>query len=157
MFATDIMKKVSAPPKIRIQIDLPDIAPDSRVYFYGYHVELEWLSDFYTAHRRLDPEDKSYDTLSKASAAIQVFRRQSGIKRLEYEMVLKDYSVPSDAASIPGLRLGDERVPIVAIFSNESTSFKKRPSQERVDRLSEIMGKQPRWWVDYDDPRTYGE
>ena len=90
MFATDIMKKVSAPPKIRIQIDLPDIAPDSRVYFYGYHVELEWLSDFYTAHRRLDPEDKSYDTLSKASAAIQVFRRQSGIKRLEYEMVLKD-------------------------------------------------------------------
>ena len=151
------MKKVSAPPKNQIQIDLPDIAPDRRVYYYGYEVETEWLAEYHTKQWRLGPEDKHFDTLSRASAAIQLFRYYTGIKRLEFEMALKDYRVPSDAASIPGLRLGDERVPIVAIFSNESTSFKKRPSQERVDRLSEIMGKQPRWWVDYDDPRTYGE
>ena len=81
-------------------------------------------------------------------------------ERLDLESALIDDTVPSNVATIPGHNpeeIGEFRVPLTSIFSNESESFKRRPSQEKVDRLSEILGKQPRWWVDYDDPRDYAE
>ena len=82
----------------------------------------------------------------------------SRIKNLELESALMDHTAtPKNAVTIPGHRPGEIRVPIVSIFSDERFSFKRRPSQEKVDRLSEIIGKQPRWWVDYEDPRSYSE
>ena len=155
MIATNILKKVTAPPKI--QIALPNLTTDGRVCYYGYDVSVEWLVEYATRHWRWDPVDSEYyDDLSKATRAMKLLRKHSGIKRLAFESALKDHTVPSDAVTIPGYRPGEIRVPLISIFSDEGPSFKKRPSQEQVDRLSEIIGKQPRWWVDYDDPRTYG-
>ena len=73
------------------------------------------------------------------------------------ESALVDHTVPADTVTLPGFRSEEElMVPVISIFSDEGPSFRKRPSQERVDRLSEIIGKQPRWWADYEDPQTYG-
>ena len=93
--------------------------------------------------------------MTKTVGAVDLLRTHSGIKRLDLESALMDDTVPSNVATIPGHNPGEIRVPLISIFSNEYDSFKRRPSQEKVDRLSEIMGKQPRWWVDYDDPRDY--
>lgn len=95
------------------------------------------------------------DITTKTSAAIQLLMSHSGVKRLEFEAALVDHTVPPDAVTIPGNRPGEIRVPLISIFSNELPSFKKRPSQQQVDRLSQIIGKQTRWWVDYEDPRSY--
>jgi hypothetical protein len=149
LIKTDILKKVTAP---QIEIELPDPATDGRVSFYGYDVGMEWLVNYATKHLRWDGQ---YDDMSKASAAIQLLMSRSGAKRLEFEAALVDHTVPPDAVTIPGNRPGEIRVPLISIFSNERPSFKKRPSQEQVDRLSQIIGKQPRWWVDYEDPRSY--
>ena len=88
--------------------------------------------------------------------AMELLRRDSGIKHLGLTAALNDHTTPSNVVTIPGSRPGEVRVPIVAIFSDERPSFRRRPSQEQVDRLSEIIGKPPRWWLDYDDPETYG-
>ena len=96
------------------------------------------------------------DDLFKASGAMKLLRFHSGIKRLAFELALRDHTAPSDAVTIPGHRLGEIRVPLISNFSDEGPSFKRRPSQEQIDRLSEIIGKQLRWWLDYEDPRTYG-
>ncbi|KAI9452393.1 hypothetical protein F5148DRAFT_1152219 [Russula earlei] len=40
-------------------------------------------------------------------------------------------------------------------LNNEGPSYRRCPSQEQLDQLVQIMGRQPRWWVDYDDPRSY--
>ena len=155
VLATDILKKVTAP--LKIQIALPNLGTDGRVCFYGYYVGMEWLIEYATAHWCWDPIDSGYyDDLSKASGAMKLLRIHSGIKRLRFESALKDHTVPSDAVTIPGHRLGEIRVPLISIFSDEGPSFRRRPSQEKVDRLSEIIGKQPRWWADYEDPQTYG-
>ena len=147
------MNKVTAPPKI--QIALPN-ATDGRVCFYGYDIAMEWLVDYATTHWSWDPIDGAcYDDLSKASGAIKLLSIHSGIKRLAFESALKDHTTPSDAVTIPGHRHGEIRVPLISIFSDEGPSFKRRPSQEQVDRLSKIIAKQPRWWLDYEDPRTY--
>ena len=43
----------------------------------------------------------------------------------------------------------------IAICNYERSSWQSRPNQAQVDLLSEMMGgKQPRWWIDYDDPRS---
>ena len=155
LISTDVLKKVIAPPKI--QITLPSRPADGRACFYGYDVAMQWLVDYSTTHwRRVPTGDRYYDDLSKASGGIQLLRRHSGIKRLELEFAIKDQAAPSDTVTIPGYQPGEVRVPVISIFSDEGPSFKRRPSQEQVDRLSEILGKQPRWWVDYEDPRTYG-
>jgi hypothetical protein len=157
---TDILKKVTAPPPSRkFQIELPELSTDGRVCFYGYDVEMEWLIDYATKHWCWDPLDTSsgYDDLSKITGGLKLLGFHSGIKRLQLESVLKDQAAPSNVATIPGYRPGEIRVPLISIFSDEGPSFRRRPSQEQVDRLSELMGKQPRWWIDYADPRTYRE
>ena len=153
MIATDILKKVTAP---KIQIALPNLTTDGRVCYYGYDLAVEWLVDYSNTHWRWDPAGGGYDVLSKASGAMQLLRSHSGIRRLELESALLDHTAPSNTVTIPGYRPGEIRVPIVSIFSDEDPLFKRRPSQEKVDRLLEIIGKQPRWWIDYDVPRTYG-
>ena len=118
---------------------------------------MEWLVDYADTHWR---RNRNYDIMSKTIGAVELLRLRSGIKRLDLESALIDDTVPSNVATIPGHNpeeIGEFRVPLISIFSNESESFKRRPSREKVDRLSEILGKQPRWWVDYDDPRDYRE
>ena len=112
---------------------------------------MEWLVAYGTAHRSWGPE---FDDLSKASGAMKLLRKHSGIKGLKFETGIKDPNI--DAITMPGSRgNGEICVPLISIFSDEGPSIKKRPSQEQVDRLSEIMGKQPRWWADYENPETY--
>ena len=148
-------RKVTARPKI--QIALPNPTTDGRVCFYGYDVGMEWLVEYGTAHWCWGPPHNRYDDLSRASGAMKLLRKHSGIKRLRFESALKEPNI--DAVTIPGHRglPGEIRVPLISIFSDEGPSFKKRPTQEQVDRLSEIIGKQPRWWADYEDPETYGD
>jgi hypothetical protein len=149
------MKVTTAPPKI--QIELPNLATDGRVCFYGYNFSIEWLIEYATTHWRWGPIDSGgYDDISKITGGLNLLRMHSGIKRLKLESGIKDHAAPANTTTIPGYRPGEVRVTVMSIFSDEGPSFRRRPSQENVDRLSEIMGKQPRWWVDYDDPQTYG-
>ena len=102
-------------------------------------------------------DSEHFDDLSRASAALKLLRVHSGIKRLAVESALKDDAAPPDTVTIPDNLPGENRVPLISIFSDEGSSLRRRPTQEQVDRLSQIMGKQPRWWIDYEDPRSYGE
>jgi hypothetical protein len=152
LIATDILKKVTAPP--RIQIALPNPAKDGRVCFYGYDVSMEYLIDYATTHWCWDHMDKG--DLSKISGGVKLLGFHSGIKQLKLESGIKDRAAPANTATIPG-RPGEVRVTVMSIFSDEGPSYRTRPTQEQVDRLSGILGKQPRWWLDYEDPRYYRE
>ena len=158
IWQTDILK-VTRPPKI--QIALPNLATarDGRVSFYGYDVSVEWLVAYSTANWLWEwgPLDRNVDDLSRATAAMKLLRMNTRIAGLRFESALKEPGV--DAVTTPGSKglPGDVRVPLISIFSDERPSYRKRPSQEQVDLLSEIIGKQPRWWADYEDPETYGD
>jgi len=150
---TDTLNQLNAAPSTKIQVALPNLNTNGRVCFYGYGVATEWLIDYANKHWKGIEE---YDDLAKASAGLHLLRAHSGIKRLSLESAVKDPKAPIDTVTIPG-RIGETRVPLVSIFSNEVSSFPRRPSQAKIDRLSEILGgKQPRWWVDYEDPESYG-
>jgi hypothetical protein len=140
----------SSPTKVAIA--LPKPSPDGRVLFYGYGVGTEWYIEYTNKHRK---ELKDSDDLTKISAGMHLLRAHTRIKGLEFESALNDPTAPTGTVTMPGSRPGEPRVPVLSIFSNEGPSYSRRPSQEQVDRLVKIMGRQPRWWVDYDDPRLY--
>lgn len=114
---------------------------------------MDWLIEYARMHWN---DADRYDDLAKVSSAIKLLRKKSHIKSLEYESALVDHTVPTDTVRQPGHRPGELMVPLLALFSNRKSSYKKRPSQAEVELLSQIMGgKQPRWWIDYEDPRSY--
>ena len=140
--------------RIQVTVALPDLDTNSRVCFYGYEISREWLIDYSNKHWK---GIQHFDDSAKVSTAIYLLRAHSGIKRLEYESALPDPKTAAGTVAMEGHP--DSVVPLLSIFSNEVSSFSRRPSQEKVDRLSEILGgKQPKWWwVDYDNPRSYYE
>src|ERR1700729_2449483 len=147
----DLLNQVSDK---KMKLPLPKhLETNGRVCFYGFAVTTEWLVDYAKVH--WNNADR-YDDFAKVSATIKLLRRGSHIKALQFEAALVDPTVPPGTVLKPGHRTGEFMVPLVAICSNEAPSYKKRPSQAEVDLLLEIMGgKQPRWWVDYEDPRSY--
>jgi hypothetical protein len=148
------LKKVTAPPQI--QVALPNLSTDGRACFYGYDVGIDWLIEYGAANWIWTPVEKVFSNdISMASGAMKLLRLYSGIKHLKFKSALKDHTVPSDAVTVPGHRgIGDHQVPLISIFNDRGSSFRNRPSQQQVDRLSEILGKQPRWWVNYENPKT---
>lgn len=40
------------------------------------------------------------------------------------------------------------RIPIISVTSSYSLEFDKRPTQEQMDKLTELLGTTPRWWLD---------
>ena len=145
------MNQVNAAPPRRIQVALPDLNPDGRVGFYGYEISREWLIDYSNKH--LEGAEK-YDSHAKVSSALFLLRDHSDIKNLEYELALPDPNPATGTPTMAGYQ--GPMVRLLSIFSNEASSFPKRPRQEKVDRLSEILGgKQPKWWVDAHPPSYY--
>jgi len=133
-------------------VALPKTAADGRISFYGYDITAEWVLNYAETHYKIAKEQ---DKLAKASIGAQLLKIHTGIKSLHFESALVDPTAPPGAVTIPGGRPGEPRVRVLSVFSDEDASYEGRPSQEQVDRLSQILGKQPRWWVDYDDPQSY--
>ena len=125
--------------------------PKGRVCFYGYDVSQDWLVAYAKKNTKTNDADHRITLLSNG---LLIMRALTGIKTLEMETALVDPTAPDDTAI---LRDEDEEqmVPIISICSNERESYQRRPSQAQVDQLSQILGKQPRWWIDYDPPLYY--
>ena len=92
-----------------------------------------------------------YEDAAKVINAVRALRLRTGIKYMALESGLTDPTMPAGTIILPGGR----EVPLLSIFSNEQSSYQRRPSQAQIDDLSQILGKQPRWWIDYEDPRSY--
>lgn len=131
--------RVAAPPT-KVLIALPERSADGRVLFYGYDVGTEWYIEYTNTHRK---ELKDFDDLAKISAGIQLLRAHTRIKGLEFESALNDPAAPTSTDTIPGSRPGEPRVLILSIFSNEGRPYRRQPTQEQVDRLVQIMERQP--------------
>jgi hypothetical protein len=111
------LNKVTEVTAPKIQIALPDLPVDGRICYYGYDIAVEWLADYSDKHWPYDDNER-FDILSKASEAVEVLRRHSGIERLDLESALMDHAAPSNTVIIPGHLPGEIRVTILSIFSN---------------------------------------
>ncbi|KIM44238.1 hypothetical protein M413DRAFT_25675 [Hebeloma cylindrosporum] len=127
--------------------------PKGRICFYGYDVSLDWLVEY--AISNIKNNDEVDDAAALQTTAARIMRLRTRTKTLGMESALLNPRVPDDTALeySEGVRM----VRIISICTTESESYHKRPTQAQADKLSEIIGKQPRWWIDFESPSTYHE
>ncbi|KAF8805221.1 hypothetical protein BYT27DRAFT_7169384 [Phlegmacium glaucopus] len=145
----------AAPTKMQLAYPtLSDVHtdPKGRICFYGYDISQDWLINYAKTHIR-NHARVHYDW-ALTSKAVDVLIAQTRIRTLDMETALVNPTAPGDTI-IPGSRPEEPMVPILAICSNDPESYQRRPSQAQVDQLSHILGRQPRWWIDYELPSSY--
>jgi len=138
-----------------MQLAYPTLAdvpfdPKGRVCFYGFDVLQDWLINYAKTNIK---DHSQYDWLLM-SAAVHVLIAKTRIRTIDMETAFVNPTVPGDTI-IEGNRPEEPMVPILSICSNEPELYRRRPSQAQVDQLSHILGRQPRWWIDYELPSSY--
>jgi hypothetical protein len=111
------------------------------ICFYGYNVSTDWLATYSESNGRT-----SKDIGTLVGAVIHLLKVHSGICTLEYHLALVDSSFSTDR-SIEGHQPGELMVLILSVYTCQHFSYRKRPSQVQVDHLTQIMGRQPRWYL----------
>ncbi|KAI0054204.1 hypothetical protein BV25DRAFT_1833731 [Artomyces pyxidatus] len=134
----------------RLKLDLPhDTYTNPLMHIFGICVSEDWLVQ-YAKSFVSEEVAASKPELSLMIGAIEVLKLETGIKRLTMYSARFDETVPSDTWAYGGVS-----IPIIGICTDLRYSYKHRPSQEQVDKLAQIMDKEPRWWTDLFNPEHY--
>jgi hypothetical protein len=123
------------------------IQPNGAVCFYGYDVLSAWLINYARAY--LQKDFAAYDNTAIMIVAANILQIQTGIKTLELKIacVDPDPNASRDTIVPSGKQAEQWMVPVLSICTTGPGSYRNRPKQSQVDQLSEIVGKQPKWWV----------
>jgi hypothetical protein len=131
----------------------------NQLMFYGIRTTENWLINYAITHGdafgipAIDLEDKIF----KLHYATRILQEQTGIDQLEFRSVDAARHKNTPAPDLEGnQKIGPfskkkAGLTIVAVCSNLRTSFRKRPSQAKIDHLKEILGGEPKWWIDPQD------
>jgi hypothetical protein len=113
-------------------------------------MELDWVANY--ARNEFKEAVQGKNILSLMMTTRNSLIRRTGIKTIAYECGILDDDAPTEAAAVSEDRLGRKQTFLLSICSNESRQWRRRPSQEQLDKIISIVGREPRWWVDWDCP-----
>jgi hypothetical protein len=114
--------------------------------FYGIKTTEDWLISYAKTHAGAydNIACHSQDDMSSLYHATLILQSRTGINKLELRSV---EAVPSQHPEGNGPSLSPGPT-IVAVCSNLRTSFRKRPSQVKMENLRKILGgEEPKWWL----------
>ncbi|KAI0039362.1 hypothetical protein FA95DRAFT_1567225 [Auriscalpium vulgare] len=127
-------------PRTRTPMHLPlppDIHTNPRVQFYGYEVSEEWLIAY--GRKAVRPESAAdMNDFSFIATAMKRMKRWTRISTLSLQFIVRE---------------DGEESQMISICSEEEHHL--RPIQAQVDALTEVVGKQPRWYTDAQGPEFY--
>jgi hypothetical protein len=114
--------------------------------YFGIQVTEEWLVEYAKkcGYVPVLPSSQSH-TMSRALASL---RTNSGIRSIMPKTVFAQATLIQPQSTEVTYPLRQCEAYIVAICSASARSFAKRPSKAQVDRLVQIMGAEPMWWVE---------
>ncbi|KAH7906781.1 hypothetical protein BJ138DRAFT_1182871 [Hygrophoropsis aurantiaca] len=139
-----VTKPASRRKSSRLNITRPPRNPRYD-YIYGYDVSQEWVTKTVL---QLRPEiGHSVDPNTLKHMPTWFLRGILKMQTLDpvYGLQSQDISIPEDCVGkeIP--------VHVLAVCRDKEQSFRSRPSQEQVDKLTKLVGRPPRWWRSFDD------
>ncbi|KAG0700387.1 hypothetical protein DFH29DRAFT_1080711 [Suillus ampliporus] len=133
------------------------------VQYYGYGVSRDWLLQFAEQHcpeALPDRNAKNYETTAR-TRAYEFIVEWSGIYTLDtkdcfnpkggsvppewialYDGVYDDQLDDDEIMSIP-----IDTVHVLAVCSDQDDDFGWRPTQEKMDFMTKVIGHTPQWWV----------
>ena len=130
-----------APP---IPLTIPQRMTYGRRMYFGIETTEEWLVEYATKCGYIPPFPSKYDSVGQALVLLEA---NSGIRIIPQSAFAQSTPIPPPITKVT-YPLKEAEAIIVAICSDSPRSFAKRPSQERVDVLKQIMGREAMWWVE---------
>jgi hypothetical protein len=126
-----------------IPLTIPQINTYGRPMYFGIETTEEWLIE-YATKGGFDPDDPP-STFEYLKEALRMLQANTGLRLIPKSAFARNQPIPPRNTKVTyPLKCGAN---VVAICSNGPTSLARRPSQARVDRLTQIMGGEPMWWV----------
>jgi hypothetical protein len=134
----------------RLNLTLPD--PQRYRQMYGYCVSEKWLHetalDFLkTLHPELRPCEARSNAYTNPSYS---FKKKFGISSLG-----SGAAFPPPGQVVPAECMCEGYVYVLHICTDQPSNYRWRPTQKRVDKLSKLVGREPRWGVDHLPTRFY--
>ncbi|KAG0696373.1 hypothetical protein DFH29DRAFT_208477 [Suillus ampliporus] len=131
--------------------------------FYGYAVSPEWLIQFAQQHwseALPDRNAKNYEDIAM-TRAYELISGFSGIYNLDRKDCFnpKGGSVPLEWIAVYDGDYDDELdddeleaiqidiVHVLTVCSDEEDEFEERPTQEKMDFMTKLIGHGPQWWM----------
>ena len=130
-----------APP---IPLTIPQRMTYGRRMYFGIETTEEWLVEYAKKCGYKPPYPSMYFFLRQALVLLEA---NSGIRITPETAFAQSTRIPPPIAKVTYPLLKVEAI-IVAICSDSPKSSARRSSQEQVDMLKQIMGREPMWWVD---------
>ncbi|OJA10440.1 hypothetical protein AZE42_06188 [Rhizopogon vesiculosus] len=132
--------------------------------YYGYAVSLDWLIESMEKHWPVAlpaPDARNYRIIARRRA-FEFIGQRTGIN-LDWQICFnpKGDSVPPEwFASMYG-EIDDpkdmEIVTVITVCSDEDCDFERRPSQDRVDSMTNLIRRVPHWWTSSGTKTTRGK
>jgi hypothetical protein len=116
---------------------------NGHICYYGYDMEAGWFAKY----ARENSPNVQDDEVSLLIAAMEVLKARSGIRNLQLEIAQVNPKAVSDRSVAPFTPTEPRYVHVISLFS--STSYKNRPTQAKVDALTETLDRQPAWWIGF--------
>lgn len=117
----------------------------ARAFYYGYSVTDETMCQYLSPRVGTFIDKSEVDTMHITDATALCLQRETGIRTpLHFKTALVD----STNQHLPRWEDPTPRIPIISVTSNYSLEYDKRPSQEQMEKLTKLLGKEPQWWLD---------
>jgi hypothetical protein len=136
----------NAAPLDRTPFPLPlpaNHALNPRTLFFGYNVSDEWMSKYLYSRLGTFISNSEVEERHLVEATLLCLVRETGVNTLRFYSALLDHTTVGSYTWDNPLR-----IPIVAVCSDRDGEFQRRPTQTQMDRLTAILGSEPRWWQD---------
>ncbi|KDR79365.1 hypothetical protein GALMADRAFT_223590 [Galerina marginata CBS 339.88] len=137
----------------RLEARPPPLPPNCKDHrqFYGFHINEERVLEY--ASRRCK-NAKELNLWSTIIWFLFHLRRKAVYEDIQLEFVVADQDPPPDATIRHG-PTGIPQIPIFSICAWEVEDWAARPTLEDIEAIQEIIGTEPRWYTDVNDPEDY--
>ncbi|KAF9459181.1 hypothetical protein BDZ94DRAFT_1057067 [Collybia nuda] len=133
-----------------MDLPVPNWITPKRVLYYGFNITENWLLKFTETHweEHFCGDIEESDDADRMVCGLWIIRRASGFRRIALKSAR-----PNDRAIAEDTFVMNAEpeiiVPILSMCSTLERSYYKRPTKEQFDRLVEIIGKEPEWWIQH--------
>lgn len=136
-----------------IELRVPNWYTPKRALFYAFNITQEWLLEYTDSHwaeyiPHLPIEKYGNSIMTRVACGVWILQQATGFPHL----ALKS-GAPNERAIAENTfaeDTGEERiVPLLSMCSSRRRSYDNRPTRAQFDRLVQIVGKEPEWWVQH--------
>lgn len=145
-----LYKSLKPSPPIRLPRLPPSVKTANRYYFYGWHYTPEWLEDLAAGRPGIRSILSGEWTITDGILYIAKYTGYTHVHAMGG--VVEDDRIYEGAT----WEDGKQTIDVISIYVNHPKRRHRRPTEEQLERLIHIFGREPMWFQDCNPPELFG-